>query len=73
MNQKIEKLVENLSEGIKIIPDDSEGGNYGYSTADAPNIMTVGFKTREEAYRHWLKSRLGEKIANAIVELISES
>ena len=73
MNLKIKKLVENLSEGITIIRDNSEGGKYGYSTADAPNIMTVGFKTQEQAYQHWLKSRLGEKIANAIIELISES
>ena len=46
------------------------GGRWQY-TCDADfGIATCGFKTKTEAYDHWLECRFGPKLAEAIRELL---
>ena len=49
------------------------GGRYGYTTADAPNCTTCGFKTKTEARERWLIDTFGEVAGSAVKRLFSSN
>lgn len=46
------------------------GGKIGYKQVDYPNSSVCGFKTKEAAYKHWLKNKFGEQTSKEIVKLL---
>ena len=46
------------------------GGKYGYTTLDAPNSTTCGFKTKALARECWLRDTFGEIAGNAVLQLL---
>jgi len=48
-------------------------GRYGYSTDDAPNCTTCGFKTKAEARARWLTDTFGEVAGAAVQKLLSSN
>lgn len=49
------------------------GGRYGYTTSDAPNCTTCGFKTQEEARQRWLEDTFGEGPGVAVQKMLSST
>ena len=49
------------------------GGRYGYTTDDAPNCATCGFKTKAEARQAWLDDTFGENAGRAVMQLLASS
>jgi hypothetical protein len=49
------------------------GGRYGYTTRDAPNSTTCGFKTKSEARERWLSDTFGEVAGGAVMQLLASS
>lgn len=48
------------------------GGKYGYVTADAPNVMECGYKSKQEAREWWLKRTFGEIAGGAVFCLLDD-
>ena len=46
-------------------------GKYGYTTDDAPNCTTCGFKSHDDARQRWLEDTFG-KVAGAAVKQLLE-
>lgn len=46
------------------------GGRYGFTTADAPNSMTCGYKTKTEARRAFIAETFGEVAGRAVLQLL---
>jgi hypothetical protein len=46
------------------------GGRWGYKTPDAPNCMTCGFKTKQEARTRWISDTFGEHVSLAVLQLL---
>lgn len=46
------------------------GGRYAYTESGYPEFKVCGFKTKEEARRHWLVSAFGENTATALLKLL---
>ena len=49
------------------------GGRYGYTTEDAPNCTTCGFKTKTEARERWLADTFGKVAGAAVQKLLSSN
>ena len=49
------------------------GGRYGYTTDDATNCTTCGFRTKAEARGRWLTDTFGEVAGAAIKRLLSSN
>lgn len=49
------------------------GGRYGYTTPDAPNCTTCGFKTKAEARARWMTDTFGEVEGAAVQKLLSSN
>lgn len=49
------------------------GGKYGYSSTDAPNCTTCGYKTKAEARQGWLEDTFGETAGRAVMQLLASS
>ena len=47
------------------------GGRYGYTTDDAPNSTTCGYRTKTEARQAWLADTFGEVACAAVLALLS--
>lgn len=46
-------------------------GRYGYSTDDAPNCTTCGFKTKQAAREGWLRDTFGTVCGDAVLKLLN--
>ena len=46
------------------------GGRVGYTTKDRPNSCTCGFRTKNAAYKGFLKDTFGENASKAILKLL---
>jgi hypothetical protein len=49
------------------------GGTIAYQLKDHPNTTYCGFKTKQTAYKHWLKNTFGESAGKAVMSLLDES
>ena len=72
MNTKLRAFA--IEAGVEVVPNGPGwGGRWGYRTADCPGCMVCGFKTRAEAYEHWLTDTFGAKTAAALKKLLEKS
>lgn len=57
--------------GVKII-ECGKGwkGKYGYTTADSTKSTYCGFKTDDDAYKHWLTGTFGGVAGQAVQKLL---
>jgi hypothetical protein len=49
------------------------GGRYGYTTDDAPNCTTCGFKTKAEVIDRWMNDTFGGVAGAAVQKLLSSN
>ena len=60
--------------GVKITSCDKEwGGTVAYTEKDHPKTTVCGFRTKDQAYVHWLISTFGPSTARAVRKLLARS
>ena len=59
--------------GVSIVScDPSYGGKFAYKTKDNPNSTICGYRTKESAYKGWLKDTFGIRSSKAVMRLIKQ-